>query len=70
MKLAFSGATDDVTGLTSGFGGVGFDGLQLKWNQFADYLDRPEAFCDMFDHLEGVAPNGQDGHGRKDGGHH
>ena len=55
MKLAFSGATDDVASLYGMFGEIGFNGLQLKWNQFGHYLDRPQQFVDQYGHIPGVA---------------
>lgn len=47
MKLAFSRPTADAaeqTLLFTTFRQAGFDGLQLKWGQFARYLEEPAAF--------------------------
>lgn len=47
MKLAFSKPTrtePDTCALFSHFREIGYDGLQLKAGQYADYLDRSEQF--------------------------
>lgn len=47
MRFAFSRATrapDDERTILSRFAEVGYDGLQLKGNQYAQYLDEPERF--------------------------
>ena len=53
MRLAFSKPTrseEDTETLLSSFRPVGFDGLQLKSGQYAEYLDDPAQFKE--DHAE------------------
>jgi len=58
LKLAFSKPTrndDDRDTLFSHFGSVGFDGLQLKFNQYSTYLDDSSRSRTEWAHLPGVA---------------
>ncbi len=58
MKLGFSKPTRTAAeqdALFAHFGGVGFDGLQLKSSQYRDYLDDPARFRDRYAMYPGVA---------------
>ena len=59
MKLAFSkstGGPSETQELFSLYRGIGYDGLQLKANQYEQYLDEPGRFLD--DHPEPGAASG------------
>lgn len=58
MKFAFSRSTrgePERQELFTRFGAAGFAGLQLKSNQYADYLDAPERFLADWGQFPGVA---------------
>ena len=58
MKLAFSTPTADADAqrrLFSGFRAVGYDGLQLKGNQYLRYLQEPERFLEEWGGEPGAA---------------
>ena len=58
MKFAFSRSTrgaDEREELFTRFGAAGFAGLQLKSNQYADYLDAPDRFLSDWGQYPGVA---------------
>jgi sugar phosphate isomerase/epimerase len=58
VKFAFSRSTrgaDERVELFTRFGTAGFAGLQLKSNQYADYLDAPERFLNDWGQYPGVA---------------
>jgi sugar phosphate isomerase/epimerase len=58
VKFAFSRSAKGGTErkeLFETFGPAGFDGLQLKSNQYADYLDEPERFLADWGQYPGVA---------------
>lgn len=57
MKFAFSKAAqepDEIRFLKTSFRELGYDGLQLKGNQYGDYLDSAQPFLEDWP-LEGVA---------------
>lgn len=57
MKLAYSTLTneEETELLFSSFTAVGYQGLQLKGNQYWKYLDTPEAFVDAYGQYPGAA---------------
>jgi inosose dehydratase len=58
MKLAFSrptGSRDEQRILFENYGPTGYEGLQLKASQYLPYLDTPQAFCEEWGALPGVA---------------
>ena len=58
MKLAFSKATADAAEaarMVERFAGAGFDGLQLKPNQYIEFLDEPAKFLDSVGRRPGAA---------------
>lgn len=58
MRLAFSRSTrgePERAELFARFGGAGFAGLQLKSNQYADYLDDPDRFLAEWGRYPGIA---------------
>ena len=58
MKLAFSKATadlDESNALRAGFRLAGYEGLQLKPNQYTEYVDDPARFLKDWGNNEGVA---------------
>jgi len=59
VKFAFSRSTRNEPGqpaeLFTKFGPAGFDGLQLKSNQYGDYLDDPDRFLADWGQYPGVA---------------
>ena len=59
MRLSFSRPTStsaERDELFSQFGPVGYAGLQLKANQYRDYIDDPQGFLDQWGSYPGVAP--------------
>ncbi|MHC4202240.1 MAG: sugar phosphate isomerase/epimerase family protein [Planctomycetota bacterium] len=58
MRFAFSKPTrgeDDTRTLFTRFGGIGYDGLQLKAGQYVPYLNEPGRFRDEWGRHDGVA---------------
>src|SRR5690625_1264986 len=58
MQFAFSRPTSNEEVqqlLCSQFQSVGYQGLQLKGNQFKKYVDHPEQFLEKWGHIKGVA---------------
>ncbi|MBM4149593.1 MAG: TIM barrel protein [Lentisphaerae bacterium] len=58
MKLAFSKSTStaaETRELMQSFRGYGFEGLQLKANQYLPYLDEPARFLDDWGQFPGAA---------------
>ena len=55
MKLAFSQATQDVATLFASYRAAGYDGLQLKTDQYPPYLDAPQRFLDEHGGKPGAA---------------
>lgn len=55
MKLAFSQSTNDLETLFKEFANVGYDGLQLKRNQYQPYLNEPQRFLDQHGNRPGAA---------------
>lgn len=57
MKLAYSTLTNEqeTETLFSTFGAVGYQGLQLKGNQYWAHLDTPETFVDAYGQYPGAA---------------
>ena len=58
MKVAFSRPTanrHEQCELFENFWAVGYQGLQLKANQYMPYIDKPQQFCDEWGQHEGVA---------------
>ncbi len=58
MRFAFSKPTsgaDDTRTLFTRFGGIGYDGLQLKAGQYVPYFGEPERFRDEWGRYDGVA---------------
>ena len=58
MQLAFSkptGTKSEEELLFNDFRPIGFDGLQLKYGQYSNYLSDPEHFKEIWGHLPGVA---------------
>jgi inosose dehydratase len=58
VKLAFSRSTrgdHEREELFTRFRAAGFTGLQLKSNQYADYLDTPDQFLSTWGHYPGIA---------------
>ncbi|NHN32668.1 sugar phosphate isomerase/epimerase [Paenibacillus sp. S3N08] len=57
IRLAFSKPTrtvEEQSLLFNSYGSCGYEGLQLKNNQYAPYLDEPERFKEQWGHLKGV----------------
>ncbi|WP_274649242.1 sugar phosphate isomerase/epimerase family protein [Paenibacillus humicola] len=57
IKLAFSKPTkspEEQTELFGSYRSFGYEGLQLKYNQFMPYLEEPERFMEQWGHLEGA----------------
>jgi inosose dehydratase len=58
VKFAFSKPTashDEQHVLFSRYHSIGYDSLQLKSNQYGDYIEQPERFLDRWGHLPNVA---------------
>jgi inosose dehydratase len=58
MQLAFSRPTsneEEQQLLFDQFQSIGYEGLQLKLNQYKHYIDRPELFLEKWGHIKGVA---------------
>lgn len=58
MKLAYSTPTADDAQrrvLFDNFRRIGYDGVQLKWSQYADYLDAPGRLGEVWGDREGMA---------------
>ncbi|NRF96133.1 sugar phosphate isomerase/epimerase [Paenibacillus frigoriresistens] len=57
IRLAFSRPTtviEEQIELFDNFSKLGYDGLQLKFSQYAPYLNDPERFLEQWGHLKGV----------------
>ena len=55
MKLAFAQSTKDLRTLFAESTNVGYDGLQLKGNQFQPHLNEPQRFLDQHGDKPGAA---------------
>lgn len=55
MKLAFSQGTEDISSLLGEFRAAGYEGLQLKGNQYLPFLNSPQEFLDQWGMYDGVA---------------
>jgi len=55
MKFAFSQSTDELEILFGKYNDVGYDGLQLKRNQYQPFLDEPQRFVDLYGDKAGAA---------------
>jgi inosose dehydratase len=58
MKLAFSrptGTADERSTLFNQYKSIGYDGLQLKYSQYAPYLDQPDRFVEEWGQFDGLA---------------
>lgn len=55
MKLAFAQSTKDLRTLFAESTNVGYDGLQLKGNQFQPHLNEPQWFLDQHGNKSGAA---------------
>lgn len=56
-RQAFSRPTatfEEQSVLFQEYRAIGYDGLQLKWGQYASYLNEPERFLEAWGHLPGV----------------